>query len=1005
VKLDIHLVVPGMAFNGQTFASQSLGGSESAGYYMARALARKGHNVTVFCNLTQGTGSGRWDDVDYLPIDIARQWMQFNRHDVTIIQRAPEFFTGKINSCFSALWCHDLASVRSEAGPKGTAWNYDKQFLLSKFHVDQYREVLGMPDEIMFQTRNGVDLELVEQVRNMIPSHVHRNPLSLVFTARPERGLDILLAHIMPRILKEEPQTKLWLATYDNKVEHLAQFYSHCKALGDNLGAGVVNYLGHLNKAKLYEVMHVAGLYVYPVPSQLLKDFDEISCISVMEAQACGLPVVCSGRGALPETLGPGAGTLVNEPIHTPEYYDAFAKACLHYMRNAKARKEAGQAGLAHAKTLDWSGVADQWLELFEKEIRQKSADLATLANHFYRRSDIYAARECLNRLPEDDQKSAYVRKQLREHWGFLDETDGFREQYERIGGTHDEAVIDWSPREPRYAALRDWIRQNFPQLPDGDVTNILDYGCAHGGYATNLLKEIPNIRITGVDIDMHGIMIGDKFAEKLGVSDRWLGVVGDYNRLSDKTVPEFRDRQYDVALAQEVLEHVPDPGAVLQALEERVKDGGIVYITIPYGPWEYTDYKRYPYRAHVREFDLHDIHDLLDAKDAKEAQISVRSMPFGFETYTEEPLGWWIVQYRVTPKTRGLIGRLNMERKLWLQAPRQTVSAVIMAGGSSVEETWLWSLRSMEHFIDELVVVDCGLSATALNMLEASPFNDGRIKLIQGEKGPDGQPLDPKIHGFETPRNVGLRHATQDWVLWLDTDEKVLQPEKIHKWLRSSIFQGYSIHQHHPAVDTSFPPDLPVRLFRNNGKLRFFGMIHEHPETALNAGPGLTMVIPDVHIFHLGYPIETGRKLRFQRNLPMLEADKKKYPDRKLQKHFIMRDNMLLVMQGLQMNGMMLTDELAKLCEEVIQVYREHFLGKGTYSNTDPIIYYSQAVGLLAARDNRGFDLNFSITADKVNAADGGHMKVRFASVEDAQAEMAYRLKAATERYTRRYF
>ena len=62
--LDIAIAVPGLQFNGNTFSQQSLGGSESAAYYLARAFAVLGHRVTVFCN----TEPVRCADVDYLPL-------------------------------------------------------------------------------------------------------------------------------------------------------------------------------------------------------------------------------------------------------------------------------------------------------------------------------------------------------------------------------------------------------------------------------------------------------------------------------------------------------------------------------------------------------------------------------------------------------------------------------------------------------------------------------------------------------------------------------------------------------------------------------------------------------------------------------------------------------------------------------------------------------------------------------------------------------------------------
>jgi glycosyltransferase involved in cell wall biosynthesis/2-polyprenyl-3-methyl-5-hydroxy-6-metoxy-1,4-benzoquinol methylase len=1002
MKMDITIAVPGLPFNGETFDKQSLGGSESAGYYMARALAALGHRVTVFCN----TEPTRCVDVDYLPIGMFQKYIEFTQTDVCIVQRTPELFSNQMRTRFSALWCHDLALKRQEPLVRGLSWNYDKLFVLSEFMKKQYQEVYGLPEDFLIQTRNGIDLELIKQLRadRAKDPRAVRNPLALMYTARPERGLDVLLGEIMPRILEQEPNAKLYLASYHNPVAELADFYGQCKAMGDRLGDRV-QYLGHLTKQKLYEVMQSAGLMVYPVPSRITPDFDEVSCISAMEAQANGLPMITSARGALPETLAPGAGVLIPDDVHSTAYYEAFAQATVRLMRDPAAWEAASQAGLDRAEQLDWKGVAEQWSEVFEREIRKNSADKATLASHFYRRSDIYAAKACLATLPVDDEKSRWVREQVESQWAFLNEEDGFRKQYERIGSTHNPDVINWSPREPRYHALRQWLAQTFP-VKDGQQPAILDYGCAHGGYATNLLKDLPNLRFTGVDIDMHGIELAYSFAEKLGVSDRWRGVVGDLDRLSDPNVPEMTE-EYDAVLAQEVLEHVKDPRATLMALEQRVKDGGIVYITVPFGPWEYTDYLRrwggqqgvhqespkgttgYPYRAHLWEFDSHDIRDLLGDK-GPESELTIQSMSFGHEPNTREPLGWWVVHYKVTPETRGKVGHIDMERKLWLQRPRQTVSANIMAGGANVDETLHWCLRSLEAVVDEVVIMDCGLSEEAHRILSTY---DSRIRVFPG--------VDPKVHGFETPRNMGLEHCTQDWVVWIDCDEKLMAADHMTKYLRPNIFQGYSIRQHHFACDTHFDADMPVRFFRNNGKLRFFGMIHEHPEAGLNDGPGLTIVISDVHIPHVGYLLESGRQRKFDRNLPMLEADMVKYPTRRLQKHFIMREKMLIVNYELRRNGGRMTAELRQACRDVIEVWREHFRGKGHFSNVDPLTYYNQAVSLLG----EGFSMAFQLAADKVQAQPNGATVTRFANQEDAEIEITHRAKQAAQPYQTRYW
>jgi hypothetical protein len=52
----------GIPFNGDTAKLQSLGGSESAALYLAKALVIAGHQVTLFTN---STDSGLFDGVRY----------------------------------------------------------------------------------------------------------------------------------------------------------------------------------------------------------------------------------------------------------------------------------------------------------------------------------------------------------------------------------------------------------------------------------------------------------------------------------------------------------------------------------------------------------------------------------------------------------------------------------------------------------------------------------------------------------------------------------------------------------------------------------------------------------------------------------------------------------------------------------------------------------------------------------------------------------------------------
>lgn len=132
-----------------------------------------------------------------------------------------------------------------------------------------------------------------------------------------------------------------------------------------------------------------------------------------------------------------------------------------------------------------------------------------------------------------------------------------------------------------------------------------------------------------------------------------------------------------------------------------------------------------------------------------------------------------------------------------------------------------------------------------------------------------------------------------------------------------------------------------------------------------------------------------------------MLQADIQKYPERLLQKHFIMRDHMLICTHELQHNGQRVTEEMKQRCREVIALYRAHFLGKGHVSNVDPITYYSQANTILG----QGFDSYIQISSDKFDAKPNGVLKARFASTEDMVTEVSHRARDSAQRFESRYF
>jgi glycosyltransferase involved in cell wall biosynthesis/2-polyprenyl-3-methyl-5-hydroxy-6-metoxy-1,4-benzoquinol methylase len=972
-SFDIVMYVPGLPFGPNTLGKHSLGGSETAGLQMAKVLAKLDNRVTMFCNLDEAPGSGD-DGVLYLPLHSWPTYVKGVPHDISIVQRLPEAFAARHNALVNVLWCHDMALGRQSSTFRGSLWNVDRVFVLSEYMREQYKRVYAIDDRLLYKTRNGIDLSMINakpQDGGLAPTRPIRKPKQLVYAARPERGLDVLFEKIMPALLKKDPEITLVIAGYNNPVDQLAELYGRCEAAMRKLGKSVT-HVGALTKEQLYNLYRESTLYVYPTPSPTVPEFVEISCISAMEAQACGLPVLTVGRGALPETLA-AMGEESCIPFEDG-WEDVFVQRTLGILNSDLLQDNMSYAGVVASRNMSWDSIGVEWCEEFERVIAHNNPintniGKARLLRHYWRQSDVIAAKEFVK--DSADYELTHERALFKD-WSFTDQPDGYREQYKAIGATHESWVIDAAPAEPRFNLVKQWLTQAI-SAKNGPF-DVLDYGCAHGAYATRLAEALPDLSIKGVDIDSRCVSLARGFADQLKVADR-----ATFEAWPDG-IPEPL-KLYDAVLAQEVLEHVPAPWAVVEGLEKHVKNGGFVYITVPFGPWEYSSYFNNPHRNHIWHFSRHDMEDMFFGKPdlVIDAYYHADSPELG------DALGWWIVHYRADGQP---IGKIDFARKARMQRPRQTVSAQILGGGETAGDTLRWTLRSLEHIADEVIIVDCGMSQETRELVLASNAQrkSYNIRIVGGP--------DPKREGFERARNAALDSTSpsMDWVFWIDSDEKIINGSHLQKYIRENSFKGYGIRQHHFAVDTTFPPDMPVRLFRrrptDEGKqMRFFGAIHEHPELVMNEGPGTVVVLSDVHIAHVGYLVESTRQSRFQRNFPLLKLDMERYPTRLLQKHFIMRDNIHLIRFALQQNGGVVNEDIKTKCRENVALYREYFLGKQTYMNNDSITYYSEALSILG----EGFDVMYQFEADKVDAKpNGGPKKIRFASIEDAQKEMA---------------
>lgn len=121
--------------------------------------------------------------------------------------------------------------------------------------------------------------------------------------------------------------------------------------LSQSLNLANVHFLGFVPDEKLRAFYVSLDVYAHP------SDYEGFG-FPVVEAMACGVPIVAINRSAMPEVVG-SAGLLTQ-----PNAVD-FAEALERLITNERLRKKKAMQGLRQAKKFNWFKSAKQYLKLY----------------------------------------------------------------------------------------------------------------------------------------------------------------------------------------------------------------------------------------------------------------------------------------------------------------------------------------------------------------------------------------------------------------------------------------------------------------------------------------------------------------------------------------------------------------------------------------------------------------------------------------------------------------
>ena len=333
----------------------------------------------------------------------------------------------------------------------------------------------------------------------------------------------------------------------------------------------------------------------------------------------------------MPETLGKGAGILINGDAQDTKYHDKFVNAVFDLLNDDMKYKHMQEAGYRHVKQYEWDNVAQQWSNQFLKIFKDKTANRQTLYKELLRREDIMTLKYLVEKVDMDEE---WI-KLLQKDYDYIDDKDKYAQKYKKLG---QEYIVKEDSLNLRQYMRVDVALQHMgfylkeKQLHEPDI---LDFASGIGNETAQMYK------LFGANIDAINISKAENdFAAKL-LTEHTKGDFDKINIIEADNVDNIPDKKYDIAFLGEILEHQPNPDTFLDEIERTIKDDGLITITVPHGLWQ--DERK----AHLWNFERRDIEELLQNKNNVQIQVCTGSV----NEKQKDILGWWVISYRKNGK------------------------------------------------------------------------------------------------------------------------------------------------------------------------------------------------------------------------------------------------------------------------------------------------------------------------------------------------------------------
>lgn len=247
----------------------------------------------------------------------------------------------------------DFAEPKLFEFEKKAVAHADYRFVVSEYWKRELKKEYGHESVV---TYNGLDIKEFSS----LPKRKGTAPTVLfVGGLEPRKGLEYLL-HAMEYVIDELPNTRL-IAVAKTGFRGTDE-WSWFTTLADRLGIkGNMVFRESVSQDTLLELYAECDLLVLPSKTEGWG-------LSLMEAMACGKPVVASRVGGIPELVRDGTDGILVRAGDIRELADAILKL----LKDPSARVTMGANGMARVRQFSWDETARIVLREYEAALQRR---------------------------------------------------------------------------------------------------------------------------------------------------------------------------------------------------------------------------------------------------------------------------------------------------------------------------------------------------------------------------------------------------------------------------------------------------------------------------------------------------------------------------------------------------------------------------------------------------------------------------------------------------------